>query len=326
MLSFINATSPEVLVGAISYPRLQSYRSFFNARSDSEALGIYEWNDAISGALFRVISLVEIVLRNQFHRTLSSVHGQMGNASSRDWYLYLQLPRESKQKVQKLLERNQRGSKASRVSKTSPDDVISKLTLGFWTHLIDVRTTIAGLVVDWSTMLPVILPGHRQKASTYWSRQASQDALIARLDLINNLRNRIAHHEPIWKLGALMEESRPRLHFKPKLVEASPRTPSESLARLRLLYNKLVELLGWLCPGLATAFEGSEADVRCQMLLTERTLDHYRNRQPTGRLQIATFANDRRLRSLLERAASRRQPLALLIGPMVVGHWTSLPA
>jgi hypothetical protein len=325
MLLSSNLGSLAALVSAISHPRLSNYRTFFNATDDAQALGLYQWNEDTSSALFRVISLVEIVLRNQFHKVLSVHHGTVGSTASRDWYVDLALPQESKQKVKKILERKQHGTWVPRLPTPSADDVVSKLTFGFWPHLIDVNTTTAGAPVDWSILLPAILPGHRQKTATYWAKQASQDAFFARMDLVNELRNRIAHHEPVWKLGALMEESRPRLHYTPAVVAPAPSTSAESLTRLGLYYARLTELLAWLSPSLAKEFSGSEADTRCKMLLTERTLAHYRGRQQIGRVQIANFAGNRRLRKMLKYASRRRQPLAVLDGSRVVGHWTAPP-
>jgi len=80
-------------------------------------------------------------------------------------------------------------------------------------------------------ILPEMLPGHRQRQVTHWVKRKHQDALFARLDLCDALRNRIAHHEPVWKLGPLMTESRAR-SGKPLIVEEpAPSGPTEALLK-----------------------------------------------------------------------------------------------
>jgi colanic acid biosynthesis protein WcaH len=106
------------------------------------------------------------------------------------------------------------------------------------------------------------------------------------LDLCNEIRNRIAHHEPIWKLGPLMSETRARLHTKPAQVLPAPSNPKESLERLQLYYQRVTELMQWLSPALASAYRSGEVDARCRWLLAERTLDHYRRRQPIDNARI----------------------------------------
>jgi hypothetical protein len=309
------------LLEAISHPRLSNYRTFFSATDDAQALGLYQWNEDVCGALFRAISVVEIVLRNQFHRALGSRYGAAGSAGSRDWYNHLALASHSRQKIKEITHRKHHNQWIPRVPARSPDDVVSKLTFGFWPHLLDVSTDSVNASLDWGAILLDILPGHRQRQATYWAKQSSRDAFFARMDLCNEIRNRIAHHEPIWKLGPLMSETRARLHTQPTQVLPAPTSPKESVERLKLYYERLAELLKWLSPALATAYHGGEIDARCQMLLTERALEHYRRRQPLGKAQIADFAGSKRLRKMLKYASRRRQPLALLDGNTLVGHW-----
>lgn len=274
------------LVEAISHPRLSNYRSFFSTADDAETLGLYQWNEDTCGALFRAISVVEIVLRNQFHKAMGARYGSMGSAGSRDWYNHIALSGHSRQKVQEITHRRHHQQWLARVPTRSPDDVVSKLTFGFWPHLLDVMHDSSNSPLDWGAILVDVLPGHRQRQSTYWAKQSPRDALFARLDLCNEIRNRIAHHEPIWKLGPLMSETRARLHTKPTQVLPAPSTPQESLERLQLYYERVTELMQWLSPTLASAYRSGEVDARCRWLLAERTLDDYRQRQPSGKARI----------------------------------------
>lgn len=128
--------------------------------------------------------------------------------------------------------------------------------------------------IDWGPILLDVLPGHRQSQATHWAKQKHQDGLFARLDLCNGLRNRIAHHDPIWKLGELITEGRDRPAKALTVAAPAPTTPDEALARLRLLYNRVVELLTWLSPGLADQHTRCELHLRCLSLLQRLSCKH----------------------------------------------------
>ena len=179
-----------------------------------------------------------------------------------------------------------------------------------------------GHALKWGDILVDVVPGHRMRLPTQW-KQAERDALFARLDLCNEVRNRIAHHEPIWKLGPLMQEARARSGVTPVIVAPAPTTPVEAVDRLALYYDRMVELLKWLSPDVAAAYRGCESDARCRMLLTHVTLEHYRRRRSLGEVQLNQFLGERRLAKVLKYASRHRQPVALKRDEAVVGYWTS---
>lgn len=309
-------------VDAISHARLSNYRTFFSPADDGETLGLYQWNDDVSGSLFRAMSLLEIVLRNQFHKALGSRYGAVGPTGGKDWFNHLNLNPDSREKVNKLTHRKRHGTWLPRNPMPSPDDVVSKLTFGFWSHLLDVTSDAMGRALKWGDILVDVVPGHRMRLASQW-KQAERDALFARLDLCNEVRNRIAHHEPIWKLGPLMQEARARPGITPAIVAPAPTMPTDAVDRLALYYSRMVELLKWLSPDVAAAYRGCESDARCRMLLTHEALEHYRRRRSLGEVQLDHFLGERRLAKVLKYASRHRQPVALKRGEAVVGYWTS---
>ncbi|WP_175107750.1 Abi family protein [Pararobbsia alpina] len=309
-------------IQALSYPRLSNYRSFFGAANDAEALGLYKWNDDLSAVLFRIISLVEVVLRNQFHHAMSLRYGTAGGHGSRDWYAHVALGAHSKSKIMDITHCRRGQRMLPRVPAPSPDDVVSGLTFGFWPHLLDLKKDLRHQAVSWGHILVDVLPGHRQRQITYWTKPKHRDALFARLDLCNALRNRIAHHEPIWKLGPLMREGRARSGSPLNMQASAPSTPADALTRLRLLYCRVTELLDWLSPAVATHHSTSELHLRCLNLLQPETLRTYRQALPPAEIDFATIANMRTLRKALRYAARRRQPVLLKDGHRQVGYLT----
>lgn len=310
------------VIEALSHPRLSSYRKFFQVATDAEALGLYQWNEELSGALFRAVSLTEIVLRNQFHKVLSGKYGVFGTSGSRDWYQHIVLNPISKKKIQGATHYKRHGTWLPRVPTASPDDVVSKLTFGFWPHLLDVVQDTAGSPVPWGTMLLAILPGHRQRLETHWRKLTHQDTFFARLDLCNELRNRIAHHEPIWKLGPLMEEARPRQGKTVNVTAPAPQTPAEAIARLNLIYDRLTELLGWLSPPVSKAYAGSEIDTKCRALISASALKHFQARRQLAEVDLVKLIGKRGLRKMMRYAVRNRQPLHFKDGASSLGHWS----
>ena len=302
-------------IQALSLPRLSSYRRFFGVDNE-QALRIYQWNDELSAALFLTIRQLEVLLRNQFHRALSLRYGTTGSHGSRDWYAYVNLTPKSQDSIKNITHHKKKKSPSS------PDDVISRLTFGFWPHLLDLAKDAQGQPIDWGSTLLDVLPGHRQRQATYWSQRKYQDMLFARLDLCNEIRNRLAHHEPIWKLGPLMHEGRPR-KGKPLTEQLpAPSTPDEALARLRLLYDRMTELLRWLSPASVRQYLHSPLHLRCLNLLQPETLQAYRSGNQLAEINLSTINTMRTLRKTLRYAARHQQPILLKDGQYILGHIT----
>jgi hypothetical protein len=209
-----------------------------------------------------------------------------------------------------------------RVPSPSPDDVVSRLMFGFWPHLLDLKTDLLGNTVDWGRILVDVLPGHRQQQAGYWAKQKHRDALFARLDLCNELRNRIAHHEPVWKLGALMKEGRPRKGVPLTIEAPAPTTPAEALARLRLFYGRVIELLCWLAPDVAADHKKSPEHLRFLHLLRWETLSAYRRGLPAMEINLAAMSDVRGLLEAVRHAEGRQRHLLVKDGHRVIGQLT----
>lgn len=235
-------------INTISSDRLNSYRNYFNLTSDEECLGLYLWNDALSASFFKLISIFEVALRNSIHRELShqfNAHRQQGHVFDNDWYEYLITQNQLKPKTVKLI-RNvthlpSRGRRRTQpVPKNpvpTPGKVIAAQSFGFWGFLIN-DTSLNGSI-DWQSALFNGLKGHFALHSTYWSQNALDDFLM-RLSQVNELRNRIAHHEPIWKFTQI------RHHRTNQEIYPAASTPEESIQRMKTLNDRLCRILGWV--------------------------------------------------------------------------------
>lgn len=274
----------------ISHARLSSYKSFFGCDSVEEVYGIYCWNEAISGSLFRLISITEIVMRNRFHSALSQ-HAfnqqSIGSNTANDWYLHIPLEDKSLKKIYHI--RHRRVGKKKWVLKNpepTSNDVVSQLTFGFWNKLLNIS-------LPWGSLISEIVPGHRHKTSLHWNKQNNQDKLYARIETVNDLRNRIAHFEPIWKQKDLKEERRQRQN-KPNLsvVMPAPKNSLEALERLVLLHDRTVELLRWFSPSRAKDYQTSYVKSHFDWLCSKEGLDSYLNYQSNITLPSSIFKRE----------------------------------
>ena len=143
-----------------------------------DAMRLYVWNTAASAAFYGALQALEITLRNRINDQLTEKYGAEWvdiDKTSIDFFHpdHLDRLRDAKKDL--------RGKK----SPITPPDIIANLSFGFWIFLL------AGHYEErlWRPMLRKTLPHIPSR------RKARQ--LLTKM---KNLRNRIAHHEPIFHL------------------------------------------------------------------------------------------------------------------------------
>src|SRR5699024_6110232 len=140
-------------------------------------LNLYEWNSQISAAVFADFGYLEVVLRNACHYQLSAWHQARGGSGP--WYLDPVFTGRSRDDIRTARERATRGGRTE-----LPGRVDAESMFGFW-RFLHARSYEATL---WTPCLrrpfPHLQPQRRKSVYT-------------RLDHLNTLRNRIAHHEPV---------------------------------------------------------------------------------------------------------------------------------
>jgi hypothetical protein len=258
----------------LSDPRLTSYRTFFGNPTDEELYGIYCWNDAISIRLMRLTGIIEIILRNRLHRELSlfahTPGVSIGTPDSNNWYRFVLTPGT---KAANILGKKCNGSISGNVL---PHKVIAQMTYGFWPRLLQIEKTNGNVAIPWNQMIPTMFPNHNQKTPLYWSGQHERDRLFMRLDLIGDLRNRLAHFEPIWKFKELKDEWIQRAGHPVSIVSLAPSSVSEAIARLRLVYRRTTQLLFWLSKDRADDYMNSENHFCLDWLFSKEGFENYR--------------------------------------------------
>lgn len=174
------ATAAELaaLRDAISPARLTTYlrRAHGNAR---RALDLYAWNIQAAAALYPVLQMNEIALRNSVNRALVSQFGP-------DWP-YSQgfvrtLPARERQTLEDVRAKLER---TLRVARASTGDAVAAQSYGFWVFLPTSRFDRRIWSREFVRSFPHAPP------------RVSRSIVHDRAESIRKLRNRIAHHEPL---------------------------------------------------------------------------------------------------------------------------------
>ena len=173
----------DALEAALSRERLRAYLDA--ARGDrARALRLHVWNTAISAALYGPLQGLEVALRNAMHRRLAVAYGSA-------WY---DDPNAGLDKgaVDRVASARLELARAGRADDAPP---IAALSFGFWVSLTGSGGRLSsGLKANyemtlWRPALRQAFP-HR---GTLTRKQAHGP-----LNGLRILRNRIAHHEPIF--------------------------------------------------------------------------------------------------------------------------------
>jgi hypothetical protein len=248
---------------AISKPRLDSYKGYFRTRSLEEAIGLYMWNTELSASLSNLLSLFEITLRNQVHRAMSLRYSPSKAQQSFAWYNTIRknLPNDTQGKIDKVLKVKIKGVWVPRTPVPGPDEVVSRVTFGFWPAIlshIDARITYADVV------FPQIFPNHPLSANPAdWLVVAQRKSALNYIYEINSFRNRIAHHEPLWKFPAV-----------PGIAES--KNMADSLSRFARLLAQIDDAIQAMDSDLYKDMLTSSWRLKIEFLLSPKGILRYR--------------------------------------------------
>lgn len=163
----------ENLEKSISPERLSTYVLETNG-DKQEALELYLKNSEISAAFYIPLQSLEITLRNALNEVLRSHY------SNDAWYDAVQLNRRGQKNIVDAKDTVKRLHK-----QINPPHVIAELSFGFWLSLINKK-------YHQSLWIPVL-----NKA--FPNAHMSRADILKQLDHLRTFRNRIAHHEPVFK-------------------------------------------------------------------------------------------------------------------------------
>lgn len=218
-----------VTVGAaLSHQRLANYAPEDTAGAThqeiaSQALARYLWNVSLAEATYPVLHSVEIALRNGLHEAIMLLAG------TPTWFEHPTLLCDEERP--QIAEAQLRLTKAGK-DPHDPGRVVAELMFGFWIALLARRYADPGTTAPrrlWPDLLERAFPNISAGLRRGETRGIAQ--LRSRFYLVGLLRNRVSHHEPVWR-GIRLDEGR--------------------VVTLPELHSQTLEALTWLSPDLAT--------------------------------------------------------------------------
>ncbi len=179
------------LRAAASDVRLQSYRE--SDQDDIDTVVHYLWNLRLSEALYPILAIFEVTLRNQVHNALTERFG------TEEWFDKIGVLRERErdeiEQSKEAVRRNDKPVDANRI--------VAQMNLGFWCALLQDTYEDRFWEPDGGALLKAVFPyapeGSRAR-NDLW--EVCNRARV--------LRNRVAHYRPVYNqrdLGDVHEET-----------------------------------------------------------------------------------------------------------------------
>lgn len=188
-LPLLDANSLSHVVATLTRTRLSKY---LRVTSDNihQALRLYVLNTKVSAAVMTDLHYIEVALRNKFDRELGTKFGLEWFKDAGFLALVDGRSKAILSKAQKDAAKHWPKGKA-----LPPGKVIAELTFGFWLQLTDSK-------LEHKLWVPCLhkafLPRKAPKRATFNQQ----------LEKLRQLRNRVAHHEPIFHLDLIDAHSR----------------------------------------------------------------------------------------------------------------------
>lgn len=161
----------------LSVQRLSTYVHACTGRLD-DAVALYRWNTAVSGAIWEDLGHLEVMLRNALDRQLRRRHDSRGRTGTwlNDPAGELQV--RTRAEITTARDRVRQKGKA-----VTHDQVMSELSFGFWRYLISRRHQV---------LWPDLASGFAYAPNR--ALQTVERPLVRLYDL----RNRLAHHQRVF--------------------------------------------------------------------------------------------------------------------------------
>lgn len=158
------------------------------------------------------------------------------------------------------------------IPRPTSDTVVASLTFGFWVNLLTRHYDDSEKHEKlWPDLIPQVFPNAR-------GTEATRRLLYKRFELVKDLRNRVAHYEPIWKIKDSFDASG-------AIIRHAPSTPRESLLRLNEYIDHILASVQILSQERYDFLSKSGVANYAKALCTEHSLELF-----LGRTSRATSA------------------------------------
>lgn len=210
---------PILIDELITNERLSSYKAVFLHNSDAELIGAYLWNTKVCAAFYPLLISAEVTLRNAIDTALSNDLGRFWWKAGKLHYKSfdgVNVPFECKavtENFQKAFAKV-RSEKRSRYNQNrhtpSHNEIVSKSEFSTWEFILNEEYMGPNLI--WPKNLGKVFRGK-------WPSKTSTTLKVARelVKVVREFRNRVSHHEPVWKRYGIKNEAEAINHLNEKL-------------------------------------------------------------------------------------------------------------
>jgi hypothetical protein len=221
----------------LSPERLKPYRRLLSSDQMNvpafTVIQFYGIMQVYSSALFVPIQYLEICLRNKTDNALRAFYSQRQKAGlilpgvPEEWYLWMPRNSVNKAYIKAALDKARRTVIGRPIS---AGDIISRLNLGTWQNLLQEHANPKDPMHFWQGIKHEVFPNAtgRKGEIFLWLRRAT------------DIRNKLFHHEPIWK---------------PRNSREKPYNVDDVIHEMDNIYLLLLEIIGWMSPGLQRYIE-----------------------------------------------------------------------
>ncbi len=152
----------------------------------AKAAELYVWNSRISGALYESCGQFEVILRNALDEQLAEYHRRRRRGDGL-WYADARMPWANPKRTLETIKTARDRATSDGRDPEIPGKVVAELSMGFWRLLLASSSQMS----LWAPALYRAFPHMRPTAQRH--------PVYERVNRLNDLRNRIAHHEPIHR-------------------------------------------------------------------------------------------------------------------------------
>lgn len=199
----------------LSTAKLLTYENLGFKNESIELIRAYFALQEISAHFLVPLQMLELSLRNNIHTALQKKFPAQDH-NGQLWFTHIPRSKTSKDQVASAEASAKRKKPAP-----SPDDIVCELTLGFWVYLLDKcyqeHTNPKRI---WPFITSEVFPN---------KKNTTIDSIFNLLKSINTNRNRLYHHEPIWKHRSVTS-------FK------------DATSRMKAVYLNIMNALDFVCP------------------------------------------------------------------------------
>ncbi len=249
----------------ITSRRLSSYRNVFNTKNEEDLVAVYLWNIDLCSSIYSLLNIAEVSLRNSIDNAFIRKHGKF-------WWRHRSLkylsfsPGSQPPKVIINIQKkfsdaaiSVKGDKAQRYNlvfarvKPLHEDIIAKTDFSVWEDVLDSEFMGDNLV--WPSQLGSAFKGQ-------WGTSQAKRFLADTKDLVKSvrlLRNRVSHHEPIWKKSNIADEA-------------------AALQYINEVIDKILKLIELIDPEMTRLIDDNEISLHARNLASPDVLNTYRTK------------------------------------------------